>query len=123
MSLERQHHGRRLSVFPLQPTANVASLFKGKGAKEDPNNYRPISLTSVIARLFERLIQDELLKTIPSNYLSADQNGFRKQHSTYDSLMKLNIAITNAIRNKIELPVAFIDITKAYDRVWLDGLL
>jgi hypothetical protein len=49
------------SIFPDQwKKANVAAIWKGKGAKDDPLNYRPISILPVLARMFEKIIAKQL---------------------------------------------------------------
>lgn len=113
--------------------ANVLALYKGKGAdRADPSSYRPISLTSVVVRLFERLIKRRLLARLPADFLHPLQSGFRAGHSTYDSLLYLHFAVKRAlvqrrrhegVRGHPYLPVCFVDISKAFDKVWHDGLL
>ena len=39
-------------------------MYKGKGSKSDPDNYRPISVLSAVARLFEKLVHEQLLKNL-----------------------------------------------------------
>ena len=104
--------------------ANVLSLYK-KGAKEDPNNYRPISLTSVLARMVERLVKPKLVATI-EHKLHPCQFGFRPNRSTEHNLFHILHHITTMLQhNKIlkELPIAFLDITKAFDKVDHHSLL
>ena len=58
--------------------ANVTPVFK-KGNRTDPSNYRPISLTSVLCKLFEHIITSNLATHLENNQLfSEDQFGFRK---------------------------------------------
>jgi len=57
-------------------TANITPLFK-KGDKRDSLNYRPISLTSVVCKVLERLVRDHLMKHLKmNNLLSNKQYGF-----------------------------------------------
>jgi hypothetical protein len=104
-------------------SANVVSLYKGKGDPDDPSSYRPISLTSVIVRLMERIIMPRLLAAVPDDLLHRLQFGFRSQRCTLDNLAHLSTAIHESIAARCELPVAFLDISKAFDRVWLDGMV
>jgi hypothetical protein len=105
-----------------------------KPGKTDPSsaaNYRPIAITSVIARVYERMIKHRLIQFIDSNdpvapanrKLTYHQAGFRKNCSTYDQLMKLHYATHKTIQTRKHLPVVFVDIKNAYDKIWLDGLL
>ena len=102
--------------------ANVISLYKLKGDRSQAANYRPISLTSVIARIYERLVLPRILELFPDCKVHAYQFGFRKSHSTLDNLFILDAAVRRALHNARVLPVTFIDVSKAYDRIWLDGL-
>ena len=98
-------------------------LYKGKGDRSSPSNYRMISITSVVARLFERLILDRCLASLPQAFLNSYQAGFRKAHSTSHLLFLLTSAIKKSLGNKKCLPVCFLDISRAFDSVWIDGLL
>ena len=100
----------------------VVALYKNSGDKHDVNNYRPINVTSVIMRLFDRLMLPTLLqymsrRSIPYTF----QYGFTKLRSTYDAILRLLSFIGRYYNYPI--PAVFIDISKAYDRVWVKGLL
>ena len=57
--------------------AHVVALFK-KGIKRDANNYRPVSLTSICGKLLEKIVRDNIVKTLESQGLiHKDQHGFR----------------------------------------------
>ena len=104
--------------------ADIVSLFK-KGSRTDPNNYRPISLTSVLARLYERMIEGRLIVII-SQRLNRFQFGFRNLRSTVDSIALLLHRISQAVKCKRirkQLPVAFLDLMKAFDKVHHPSLL
>jgi hypothetical protein len=105
--------------------ADIVSLFK-KGARSDPSNYRPISLTSVMARMYERMIEPRLRAIIEAR-LSRFQFGFRPGRSTLDAIAMLQQRIALAMRSKTlkhrRLPVAFLDIRKAFDTVHHRSLL
>ena len=105
--------------------ADVVSLYK-KGSRSDPSNYRPISLTSILARMYERMIRGRLVAIIEP-VLSRYQFGFRKGRSTLDCLTILQQRIHDAMRRKSlkarRLPVAFLDLHKAFDSVHHRSLL
>ena len=105
--------------------ADVVSLYK-KGARSDPANYRPISLTSIMARMYERMVRHRLVQIIEPR-LSRFQFGFRKGRSTYDCLMILQQRIFEAVRRKSlkarRWPAAFLDLYKAFDSVHHRSLL
>jgi hypothetical protein len=97
--------------------ANVCSLYK-KGSRTDPSNYRPISLTSVLARMFERMVCPRLVDALQPK-LCNTQFGFRKKRCTYDNLLLLQLRISNVLSasTSSRLPVAFLDLAKAFDKV------
>ena len=112
------------SVLPQRwREANVIPLFKESTSdRGDPNNYRPISLTSIICKLCERLVLFRLWKLV-GNQISNRQFGFRSKRSTLDALMFLDHQVRLAFKARKRLPVAFLDISKAFDRTWHTGLL
>ena len=73
---------------PIQmKRANVVPLFKG-GDRSFPNNFRPVSLTPIISKLFESIVHDKMRDHIESNnMMSQYQHGFRKNHSTNTNLI------------------------------------
>ena len=69
--------------------ANICAIFK-KGAKNDPLNYRPVSLTCVICKLMESIIRDELVDYMINNKLfTKKQFGFMKGRSTTLQLLSV----------------------------------
>jgi len=108
--------------------AKVVAIYKGTGETADPASYRPIAITSVVIRLFEKLLKENLIESMGVNKLpSTHQFGFCQQRSTHDAIFRLMATITDTYataqtHNKY-VPVVFIDISKAYDKVWIDGLL
>src|SRR5436190_1786512 len=78
-------------VLPSQFTDGiVVALYKQKGDKHLPDSYRPINVTSVIIRLFERLMLPTLQRYMSThNIPSFNQFGFTKARSTYDAIICL----------------------------------
>ena len=70
-------------IFPSEwKIAKVTPIFKS-GERNEPNNYRPISVLPTIARLFERLIFKKfILTSVTKKLIYSHQSGFRAQHST-----------------------------------------
>jgi hypothetical protein len=105
------------NLFPSAwKNSKVIPLYKKNGSINDCNNFRPISVTSVLSRLFEKLILKQLLFHIESK-LNPLQAGFVQNHSTLDNIFCLQEAIKFTNHNKSFLPVAFIDIEKAFDSI------
>ena len=89
-----------------------------------PSNYRPISLTSCLCKLLERMINRKLMWLLESQrLLSPVQCGFRRFRSTLDHLTTLEGAIQDAFVSGQHLLGIFFDLEKAYDTTWRYGIL
>ena len=67
--------------------ANITLLFK-KGSKKKPENYRPVSLTSVVCKLLETLIRDHMVEFLVKHILiNTSQHGFLKEKSCLTNLL------------------------------------
>ena len=100
----------------------IITLHKGgRKSKTDPNNYRAITLSSVILKLFERLLLERVEKNItkPLNWL---QGGFRANIGCNMTSVMLRECILYARENGSKLYVCYLDVQKAFDRVWHSGL-
>ena len=98
-------------------------LKKGKKAN-DPKSYRPISLTSCIGKLCERILNSRLYWWLESSGLvSQHQAGFRSKSRTEDQLFRLSQRIIDGFQKKEQTTAVFVDLQQAYDRVWKKGLL
>jgi endonuclease/exonuclease/phosphatase family metal-dependent hydrolase len=112
-------------ILPTEWTdARMVAIYKQEGDKSLGSNYRPISISPIIMRIFEKL----MLPTLKSHMAAAgipstSQYGFTSKRSCYDAIYSLHSAIHHHIKLSKHLPVVFIDISKAYDRVWTEGLL
>ena len=77
--------------------ANVTPIHK-KGVKTDPNNFRPISLTSKVCKVMERLTRDDMMEHLLSNELiSKDQHGFTFNKSCSTNLLESLDLITESL--------------------------
>ena len=103
--------------------AFVLPVFK-KGVNNDPSNYRPISLLSSVGKIFERVMFKHIYNHLHSNNLLYElQAGFRPGHSTVTQLIEIYHNICLALENKEFICFSFCDISKAFDRVWIKGLI
>ena len=109
--------------FPTIWNTSLLVLLHKKGDKLDPANYRGISITSNLGKLFNRIIHDRLYNFIyENNLISENQIGFKKNSRTSDHIFTLK-SITDHYKQKgKKVFAAFIDLKKAFDTVWRIGL-
>lgn len=105
-------------IFPEEwKLAKVTPVFK-KGERTDVNNYRPISVVPTIAKIFEKIIHDQLYSYLNVNELLAPcQSGFRSMHSTTTALLEATNTWSLNIDNGLLNGVIFIDLKKAFDTI------
>ena len=97
--------------------AVVTPIFK-KGSKEQPGNYRPVSLTSIICKIFESFIRDALYDHLVSNsLLSNNQFGFCRGRSCVSQLLVTINDWFQSLDKKIPVDAAYLDFRKAFDSV------
>ena len=97
--------------------AEVRPIFK-KGSRKVPGNYRPVSLTSVICKLFEGFIRDELFDHMVFNgILSKDQFGFCKGRSCVTQLFVTLHEWSKYLDEDIPVDAIYLDLSKAFDTV------
>ena len=95
-----------------------------KGSKDTPGNYRPISVLPVIGKIFEKIVNKQLMNFLEvNNVLQQHQYGFRKKYSTKLSVVNLCKAILKSVdEGKVTIGV-FIDFKKAFDTINHDILI
>ena len=105
--------------------ANIIPIHKKEG-RQSKKNYRPISLLPIFGKIFEKLLFDDIYEHLNANrLLSENQSGLRPGDSTVNQLL----AITHKIYSGFdqipsrEKRAVFLDLSKAFDRVWHAGLL
>jgi ribonuclease HI len=104
--------------------AILAPLLKpGKNA-EDPVSYRPVALTSCVGKLFERVIASRLDWFVESKgIIHKSQAGFRRKRNTTDHIVQLELDVKEGFTQKESTVAVYLDISKAYDCVWIQGLM
>jgi ribonuclease HI/endonuclease/exonuclease/phosphatase family metal-dependent hydrolase len=102
----------------------IVPIFKrGQIDKLNPNNYRPITLLSCVGKLFALILEIRLTEFCEVNQiLSEEQNGFRPDRSCIDNIYTIVELVQTRTRLKKQTILCFIDLTKAYDIVFRDGL-
>ena len=108
----------RTAIFPDDwKLAKISPIFKD-GTKNDCGNYRPISVISTVAKLFEGIVYHQLRSFIATNNILIDQqSGFRPKHSTETALISsTNEWLLNMDKGFVN-GVLFLDLKKAFDTV------
>ena len=105
-------------VFPFDSKdARVSPLHKN-GVKNDPSNYRPISVIPAVSKIFEKIIFDQLYAYLnDNNLLSQCQSGFRSLHSTLTALLEATNDWCVDVDNEMLNGVVFVDLKKAFDTI------
>ena len=105
-------------------TAKVTPIYKGRGSKDDKNNYRPISVLPLLSKIFEKHVHQALYSYMRNNNLLYSlQSGFRRSYSTKATLIRLTDQLLSDMdQDQISGPV-FVDYKKAFDLIDHDILL
>ena len=111
-------------MFPQEwKTSRVSPVYKS-GTRNNPSNYRPISVISTVAKIFEKIVYDQLYENLNgSSLLNACQSGFRSLRSTLTALLEATNSWSVNIDNGLVNGVIFIDLKKAFDAIDHDILL
>ena len=105
-------------------TARISPVLKKGKPAGDPQSYRPISLTSCIGKLAERMVNSRLYWWLENNRLLQNtQAGFRKGSRTEDQLFRFVQNTIDGFQDGKSTVAIFVDLQQAYDRVWRRGLL
>ena len=103
--------------------ANVIPIYK-KGDKDIVNNYRPISILPVLSKVLERIVFKSVYNYLHEhNLLSTHQSGFRPGDSTVNQLAYMYHQFCEALDKKKDVRIVFCDISKAFDKVWHQGII
>ena len=88
-------------------------------------NYRPVSLLPICRKVFEKIIFNSLFIYLNNNFLNSNQSGFRPGDSCVNQLISVTHDIYKAFdaNPSLEVRGVFLDFSKAFDKVWHDGLL
>jgi len=98
-------------------SANIIPIFK-KGDKTDPNNYTPVSLTSVPDKIMESIIKDSITIFLEQNQIiSHSQHGYTKDRSCLTNLLESVEQWTQVLDNGYGVDILYLDYRKAFDSV------
>ena len=105
-------------IFPQEWKASRVSPVYKSGIRNNPSNYRPISVIPVVAKTFEKIVYGQLYEYLNSYHLlNPCQSGFRSLHSTLTALLEATNSWSVNIDNGLVNEVVFIDLKKAFDTI------
>jgi hypothetical protein len=103
--------------------SKVVPIFK-KGVKKEYGNYRPVSIIPVIAKVFEVLLNNKIIKYFEDNLMfSRDQFGFRPKRGTCDAIVSFMKNCVKGLDDKNKVLGCWYDMSKAFDTISHDILL
>ena len=109
----------RAGSFPsFWRSGNITPLPKGASASSDPSDYRPITITPVLSKIFEKLLYKRLSKYVENNNMLPNlQFGFRKGRGTCDALLTISSYLQRSLDCGLEARMVGLDFSAAFDRV------
>ncbi|CAF0980603.1 unnamed protein product [Brachionus calyciflorus] len=112
------------TVPTLWKLASVTMIPKKTEKSKNPKDYRPISITSCLGKLCEKLIYQRLIKYLKDkNIILNKQSGFRQKRQTKDNLIHSTQKIIENFNRKKNICAFFFDIASAFDKIWHNGLI
>ena len=104
--------------------ANITMIPKKVSKSKDPGDYRPISMTSCLGKLCERIMKTRLYSFLEEkNIFAKQQSGFRNNKGASDNLVFCTQKLCETINKDRNACGIFFDISKAFDKVWHVGLV
>ena len=108
----------RKSTFPTSMKKAVIKPLHKKNSTEEISNYRPLSILSVVSKIFERSATDQIVQYLEENkLLNPTQHAYRKKHSTTTCLMEVIDFISEQRDKGKVVGVASLDLSKAFDSI------
>ena len=110
--------------FPSEWKKDSVVLIHKKDDKRNVINYCPVSLLPICGKIFERLIYSVMYDSflIITSFLQTSQD-LDRGDSCNNQLLSINHEILNAFAKGLEVRGIFLDLSKAFDKVWHDGLV
>ena len=104
-------------------TGMIINLFKS-GDANSTDNYRGLTINSCLAKLFNTILNNRLIKFLEKNKIICDnQIGFKRKARTSDHIFIINTLFRKFCKSNKKLYLCFIDFSKAYDTVWQEALM
>ena len=110
--------------FQLFGSLLMSPLSTKEESKQIVKNYRLISILSLFAKIFERILFSNMYNHLKSNnLLTKNQSGFQPDDSVTNQLISLVDKMHSSSDINLEVRSVFLDMSKAFDKVWHEGLL
>ncbi|GFV53951.1 putative RNA-directed DNA polymerase from transposon X-element [Trichonephila clavipes] len=104
--------------------AVVIPILKPNSDHSNPQNYRPISLLSSLSKAYEFVILNHLNQhCLARNIIIPEQHSFVTKCSTLTQLLRVTELVHTGFQNHQATGMLFVDIAKAFDKIWHDGLI
>ena len=130
IKMDRENREQLRKVFnkilqeqnPPEPweTGTITRLYKGKGQRGKCSNERGITVASNMGKLFERIVNERAKKEVT---ISDAQAGGKEKRATTDHLLILKEVVASQKDSRKSIFLAYLDVTKAYDKAWLTGIM
>ena len=108
------------SIPEIWRKGTITKIYKGKGKKGKCSNDRGITVSSNVGKVYERIINERCIKMVN---ISDAQAGGKKGSATTDHLLLLKETIQHHKTKGENIYISFLDVTKAYDKAWLEGIM
>ena len=102
--------------------ANTVPIHK-KGDKQFLKNYQSVSLLPICGKILERLFNEMFRFLIENNLTFLNQSGFKWGNSCINQLLSINHEVYKSSNDGFEVWDVFIDTSKAFDKVWCEGII
>ena len=101
----------------------IVPIYK-KGDSSDPKNYRGITISSCLGKVFSVILNNRIIEYLNENdLLCQEQIGFRKNYCTSDHVLMLKTLIDYYKSKNKKIYSCFVDLSAAFDSIWHDGLI
>ena len=98
--------------------ARIAPIYKCKGSRTDPTNYRPISVVGHVGKIIEKEVLKQFLNFLKShNLITIDQFAFLSNHSNQTCLHRVADDWYESCNNNELVAACFLDISKCFDSI------
>lgn len=114
-----------ISYFPTAwKSANIISVPKAGKNLRLPNSYRPISLLPTLGKMLEKILLNRIMPIVERSHLLPDEQfGFRPGHDTTLQVLRLVEKIAAGFASRCDTAVVLMDVGRAFDSIWLEGLI